>query len=676
MIKIHISTMKKYYKHVAAVALCLSVATSSFSQATSIFKVDFGTATPNDFLVKSVASPYASIGTGYISYNGTSAWAYGAYTYINNTNALRAYSNGEDDFNDWVVPGLEDHTPGDVDGRMLFVDGKQEPGVVYQTNVVGLCRDTYFNFSAWVANAHATFSKTDQVPQMQMEVWSKNPKFEDNEFKTTYKTAATQATFCKGLSDGFISANGAVLLTKGNHEVKGAPAYSHATLSANDDIYIYETTNPGKSNAQEIRYKVFKGSDGKYYCTADGVYYYKVTYNDKSGIFGADAKRTTSTFVRDASFEYLNPAYFTVVTQWTTESGCRIYKDNVNGRHFAYQNGGVWYQLKAASCTINGTTYYYPDFSDYTKGSSISEPNNRVVIKNVNDYLAKRADIYGYLNNGSLYFAYCDWVFLRGSKYYESFPKWESVTSYVLPSLNSTFTYKDDGNTAGRWEKINLQFKLTNQSNAYLIIRNFNDNSSGNDFVLDDIEFSPVDKYSITMGLSQALKEVEGYCSTGEIEVSSSISVKPYDRVGELTASELAAFHEELPSYVFFFEGYKDGEWTRINETPVKIDDVADPINYVVAIDDYKQYSQVRAVAYPSIFSAIEGCRLNVPDVVNPSDLSVPDVPVIVMEASDICPDAAVKKSVVTVRNTNYSDTQRWAAKVVLSDGTVVNVAE
>jgi hypothetical protein len=178
------------------------------------------------------------------------------------------------------------------------------------------------------------------------------------------------------------------------------------------------------------------------------------------------------------------------------------------------------------------------------------------------------------------------------------------------------------------------------------------------------------------MGLSQALKEVEGYCSTGEIEVSSSISVKPYDRVGELTPSELAAFHEELPSYVFFFEGYKDGEWTRINETPVKIDDVADPINYVVTIDDYKQYSQVRAVAYPSIFSAIEGCRLNVPDVVNPSDLSVPDVPVIVMEASDICPDAAVKKSVVTVRNTNYSDTQRWAAKVVLSDGTVVNVAE
>lgn len=668
--------MKKYYKHVAAVALCLSVATSSFSQATSIFKVDFGTATPNDFLVKSVASPYASIGTGYISYNGTSAWAYGAYTYINNTNALRAYSNGEDDFNDWVVPGLEDHTPGDVDGRMLFVDGKQEPGVVYQTNVVGLCRDTYFNFSAWVANAHATFSKTDQVPQMQMEVWSKNPKFEDNEFKTTYKTAATQATFCKGLSDGFISANGAVLLTKGNHEVKGAPAYSHATLSANDDIYIYETTNPGKSNAQEVRYKVFKGSDGKYYCTSDGIRYYEATYNDKSGISGADAKRTTSTFERHASFEYLNTARFTEPTHWTTESNCRIYKDNVNGRHFAYQKGGVWYQLKAASCTINGTTYYYPDFSDYTKGSSISEPNNRVVIKNVNDYLAKRADIYGYLNNGSLYFAYCDWVFFRGSKYYESFPKWESVTSYVLPSLNSTFTYKDDGNTAGRWEKINLQFKLTNQSNAYLIIRNFNDNSSGNDFVLDDIEFSPVDKYSITMGLSQALKEVEGYCSTGEIEVSSSISVKPYDRVGELTASELAAFHEELPSYVFFFEGYKDGEWTRINETPVKIDDVADPINYVVTIDDYKQYSQVRAVAYPSIFSAIEGCCLNVPDVVNPSDLSVPDVPVIVMEASDICPDAAVKKSVVTVRNTNYSDTQRWAAKVVLSDGTVVNVAE
>ena len=668
--------MKKYYKHVAAVALCLSVATSLFSQATSIFKVDFGTATPNDFLVKSVASPYASIGTGYISYNGTSAWAYGAYTYINNTNALRAYSNGEDDFNDWVVPGLEDHTPGDVDGRMLFVDGKQEPGVVYQTNVVGLCRDTYFNFSAWVANAHATFSKTDQVPQMQMEVWSKNPKFEENEFKTTYKTAATQATFCKGLSDGFTSANGAVLLTKGYHVIKGAPAYSHATLTANDDIYIYETTNPGKSNAQEVRYKVFKGSDGKYYCTSDGIRYYKATYNDKSGISGEDAKRTTSTFVRDASFEYLNPARFTVDTYWNTESGCRIYKDNVDGRHFAYQKGGVWYQFKdVTSCKINGTTYYYPDFSDYTKVGS-----NSSYIKNTDSKVKIGGGIivtgkYAYLeSNGNLNFAYCDGFIVYNYK--KITPHWEDESYNILPSLTSTFTYKDDGNTAGRWEKINLHFKLTNQSNAYLIIRNFNDNSSGNDFVLDDIEFSPVDKYSITMGLSQALKEVEGYCSTGEIEVSSSISVKPYDRVGELTASELAAFHEELPSYVFFFEGYKDGEWTRINETPVKIDDVADPINYVVTIDDYKQYSQVRAVAYPSIFSAIEGCRLNVPGVVNPSDLSVPDVPVIVMEASDICPDAAVKKSVVTVRNTNYSDTQRWAAKVVLSDGTVVNVAE
>lgn len=661
---------KNYYKHVAAVVLCFSVATSSFSQATSIFKVDFGTATPNDFLVKSVASPYASIGTGYTSYNGTSAWAYGSYTYINNTNALRAYS---DDFDEWVVPGLEDHTPGDVDGRMLFVDGKQEPGVVYQTNVVGLCRDTYFNFSAWVANAHATFNKSDEVPQMQMEVWSKNPKFEENEFKTTYKTAASQVSFCKGLSDGFTSANGAVLLTKGYHVISGAPAYSHATLSANDDIYIYETTNPGKSNAQEVRYKVFKGSDGKYYCTSDGIRYYKATYNDKSGISGADAKRTTSTFVRDASFEYLNPAYFTVATQWTTESGYRIYKDNIDGRYFAYQKGGVWYQFKdVTSCTISGTTYYYPDFSGYSEGSSISEPADRVKI---GGGLIKTG-IYGYLNSGSLYFAYCDWGLFSGYKYYKLSPKWEKETSYVLPSLTSTFTYKDDGNTAGRWEKINLQFKLTNQSNAYLIIRNFNDNSSGNDFVLDDIEFSPVDKYSITMGLSQALKEVEGYCSTGEIEVSSSISVKPYDRVGELTASELEAFHDELPSYVFFFEGYKDGEWTRINETPVKIDDVADPINYVVTIDDYNQYSQVRAVAYPSIFSAIEGCRLNVPDVVNPSDLSVPDVPVIVMEASDICPDAAVKKSVVTVRNTNYSDAQRWAAKVVLSDGTVVNVAE
>ncbi|MBP5136180.1 MAG: hypothetical protein ILP23_02485 [Paludibacteraceae bacterium] len=652
--------------------MSFAISTASFSQATSIFKVDFGVATPNDFIVKSVASPYASIGVGYEAYDGKSTWKYGSYTYINNTDALRAYHNGSDEFKTWVVPGLADHTPGDVDGRMLLVDGKQQPGIVYQTNVVGLCRDTYFDFSAWVANIHATFDASGNNPQMQMEVWSKNPKFEENEFTTTYETAAKQTTFCKGLPDGFVSANGAVLLTKGYRAISGAPAYSNATLQANDDVYIYETSAPGTSNAQERRYKVFKGSDGKYYCTADGKFYYGVTYSNKNDIGNADTKRTTTTFTRDNSFQYLAPEYFTVQTHWNTSNGLPIYTD-ATGRYFAYKKNGIFYQLASASCSINGTTYYYPefDFDKVTNGGNDSYIRSADKVR-LNGLITSIR--YAYLRDGKLYFA--NRPNLLSNSYQNSSPRWENETSYVLPSLNSTFTYKDDGNTVGRWEQMMLRFKLTNQSNAYLIIRNFNDNSSGNDFVLDDIEFSPVSQYSVSMNMTQAMKEVEGYCSTGEVELTSEISVTPFGSSSELTNEEREAFAQELPTYVFFFEGQKGGEWVRLNESPIKIAGDARQVDYVMPVDDYMQYSSVRCAAYPSIFSATEGCRLNSALETNPADMVVPDAPVVTLETSDICPESVDKRATITVKNTNFSDSQRWSAKVILSDGTVVNVAE
>ncbi|BCD99667.1 Ig-like domain-containing protein [Marinagarivorans cellulosilyticus] len=50
----------------------------------------------------------------------------------------------------WIAG--EDHTPGDVNGRMLAVNGGAVPGVFYQRTVSGLTTNTYYNYSAFFAN--------------------------------------------------------------------------------------------------------------------------------------------------------------------------------------------------------------------------------------------------------------------------------------------------------------------------------------------------------------------------------------------------------------------------------------------------------------------------------------------------------------------------------------------
>lgn len=81
--------------------------------------------------------------TGYL-YNGSTAINDGEYTLSNNVQEAR--------------PGwhnLEDHTPGDVNGYMLAINADDKTtGEFYRGTVSGLCRNTVFEFSAWIANAN------------------------------------------------------------------------------------------------------------------------------------------------------------------------------------------------------------------------------------------------------------------------------------------------------------------------------------------------------------------------------------------------------------------------------------------------------------------------------------------------------------------------------------------
>ncbi len=63
----------------------------------------------------------------------------GLYTVTSNTNYF-----------DWF--DIDDHTPGDVDGRMLLVNSDFAAGEFYRTEITGLCENTTYEFSSWIVN--------------------------------------------------------------------------------------------------------------------------------------------------------------------------------------------------------------------------------------------------------------------------------------------------------------------------------------------------------------------------------------------------------------------------------------------------------------------------------------------------------------------------------------------
>src|SRR3546814_816405 len=68
----------------------------------------------------------------------------GEYAIANNVQCGKA---------DWH--SLPDHTPGDENGYTLVVNADEEPnGAFYRPSVSGLCRNTPFEFSAWITNAN------------------------------------------------------------------------------------------------------------------------------------------------------------------------------------------------------------------------------------------------------------------------------------------------------------------------------------------------------------------------------------------------------------------------------------------------------------------------------------------------------------------------------------------
>jgi len=85
----------------------------------------------------------------------------GIYTVSSNT-----------DYFDWF--DTEDHTPDDVNGRMLVVNSDFSSGEFYRTTINGLCENTSYEFSSWILNLAPSggFCGAGVIPvNVRFEIW-------------------------------------------------------------------------------------------------------------------------------------------------------------------------------------------------------------------------------------------------------------------------------------------------------------------------------------------------------------------------------------------------------------------------------------------------------------------------------------------------------------------------
>ncbi|MBN9380250.1 MAG: gliding motility-associated C-terminal domain-containing protein [Chitinophagaceae bacterium] len=123
-----------------------------------IVKVDFGTGNGSAPPLEVLVPGATSVGLTYVPVTGNPAIPTpldGQYTITNNV----PYNSA------WYSGGL-DHTPGDVNGYMLFENVGVNPGEFFRQKVTGLCEGGKYEFAAWIGNADNPAQVTAILPDL------------------------------------------------------------------------------------------------------------------------------------------------------------------------------------------------------------------------------------------------------------------------------------------------------------------------------------------------------------------------------------------------------------------------------------------------------------------------------------------------------------------------------
>jgi gliding motility-associated-like protein len=105
----------------------------------SLFKTDFGKGSSDK--LENISQATTSLNFLNVSGNpGSPTPAPGEYTIANNIPANNSWYQGQGDHS------------GDPNGRMMFINGSQSTGTIFQQKYSGICADKTYEISAWVSN--------------------------------------------------------------------------------------------------------------------------------------------------------------------------------------------------------------------------------------------------------------------------------------------------------------------------------------------------------------------------------------------------------------------------------------------------------------------------------------------------------------------------------------------
>lgn len=233
--------------------------------------------------------------------------------------------------------------------------------------------------------------------------------------------------------------------------------------------------------------------------------------------------------------------------------------------------------------------------------------------------------------------------------------------------FNTQYTYKKDAqviDVQGRWTQLKEHFTLVGQDYGYLVLRSSFASSTGNDFCIDDISFTPYAPFDLNVSMGGQVE-----CEDGLVTLISSFTPGSSDG--------LATIEEYISDYGFQFQGKSkdDKQWYALgNKFPLQIQSITDNLELNIPIAEYLKYSDFRIVV-ASTPAGIGGKCVTI----NSNEWvaqKVATAPEFTITGDDICAEdggTGTEKGVFVITKTSTvdRDNEPWQVTVRMSDGSI-----
>lgn len=510
-----------------------------------------------------------------MAYNSSTGSAYSLY----NANGCKSgkdntYLVGCANFTD--LP-LLDHTSGDGYGGYMIVNGSEKAGAIFIREINEICKNSQFEFSAWVAYAH---NSQLQGTQLQFEIYSDDP---GDAILPDDDAAAS-------LTPGPVE----MIVKQGQDPVVRNLLYKSATFAP--------TTSPRDTTIERtVTEEISATTSGDHGVFTDGVNYAYVDDNDHyfstAPVSGANAGYSVwYTFAEGGSRLY-SSADFTTPVYVKTTTGEPVYLSVVEGDTVCYDSSADKYYVATRS-----------------EASLLKDTENEYDAANVSDQLRAYAT-----NGDNSYPLYADgtgaYAVYDGANYLkltagapanyasglttdvnvpsctfsEALVDQSSVFSTAYKYNSNHTTNTTVSNPQSRWTSFVDVFRLGNYEHCYLVLRNLKAGNKANDFAVDDIVFRPYSPFAIVPSRIEA--SVANACVTGIVSLKTSFAEGTTDE-------EKVAVAPYITDYGFRFQGSKDGgsTWEDLpgQETPLQLADINATLEYDIPVSDYNTYDEFR----------------------------------------------------------------------------------